>query len=332
MLLDNYIVDPTKYEEECIIGEGNFSTVSLVHPKDKEDNKLALKKIPYDCSDKDAQKFFIREVLIMSELDHPCLIKFFGFSFPTKKDKTFKIYSEYLPNKTLIQKLKEEDITKQLDATQKTIIVYGIASAMAYLHKKNIVHRDLKPENVFLNSNFEPILSDFGLSKIMNDELTITGRLGTPYFMAPELFLDENEYYKITEKIDVYAFAVTLLSMFTTNYKFPGRQPRSINQLINNINEGKRYVIPSTVPKFYVNLINKCWSNDASLRPSFDEIVELFESTTDFMFEGADEIKVKEYIKKVKNPSHFDEVKKINNSSFSSTSDEEIEETKEFCF
>lgn len=330
MYLDKYIIDPTKYEEEYEIGKGNFSTVSLVHPKSKDDIKYALKKIPYDSTDNDSQKFFIREVLIMSELKHPNLIKFLGFSFPTKRDRTFKIYSEFLENRTLIEKLNEEDSEKQLTATQKTIIVYGIASAMKYLHNKNIVHRDLKPENVFLDSNFEPVLSDFGLSKILNDdELKITGRLGTPYFMAPEMFSDEKDDVSITKKIDVYAFAVTLLSMFTTKYKFKGNQPRTIRQLVNYVIDGKRYQIPSEVPKFYRNLINKCWANDASERPSFDEIVDIFESSNDFMFEGSDEKKVKEFIRRTKNQLNSDEMMKANNTI---SSDEEIEETQEFVF
>ena len=282
-------------------------------------------------------KYFIREILIMSELNHPCLIKFIGFSFPSNNDQTYKIYSEYLPNKTLIEQLKQDEISKQLTATQKTIIIYGIVSAMAYLHKNNIVHRDLKPENVFLNSNFEPVLSDFGLSKICSDDITMTSKLGTPYFMAPELFDDENEENHITNKIDVYAFAVTLLSMFTTNYKFKGRQPRSISQLISNITNGKRYEIPSNVPKFYENLINRCWSNEASKRPSFDEILELFDSTDEFMLNGSDEKVVNEFINKVKNPNRFNEMRKSNNHlSYMSLSSEdeyeEYEETQEFDF
>lgn len=331
MYLDRYIIDPTQYEEEDTIGKGNFSSVSLVHPKKKDNIKIALKKIPVDINEKDSQKYFIREILIMSEINHPCLIKFIGFSFPTNKDQTFKIYSEYLPNKTLIEQLKQEDESKQLTATQKTIIIYGIASAMSYLHKKKIVHRDLKPENVFLNSNFEPVISDFGLSKICTDDITMTSRLGTPYFMAPELFDEDNT---VTNKIDVYAFAITLLSVFTTNYKFDGRQPRSINQLMNNILNGKRYKIPSNVPKFYQDLINRCWLNDPAKRPSFDEIVDLFESSDEFLLDGADKKKVKEFILKVKNPKNLDDLRKSNNklSFISSESDDEIEDTQEFDF
>ena len=203
---------------------------------------------------------------------------------------------------------------------------------MSYLHDKNIVHRDLKPENVFLNTKYEPVLSDFGLSKVCNDQLTMTSRLGTPYFMAPELFNDESDVNKITNKIDVYSFAITLLSFFTTNYRFSGCQPRTIHQLVSYILNGKRYQIPEFVPIFYQNLIQKCWSSDSASRPSFKEIVEIFESDDDFILEDANIKEVKNYIKKVKNPNYLEKLKKSNNYSYSSSSDDEIEDTVEFNF
>lgn len=332
MFLGNYLIDPSKYEEECSIGEGNFSTVSLVHPKDAKEINLALKRIPVDLKDKDMQKHFIREIVIMTELNHPCLINLFGFSLPSIKDQTFKIYSEYIPNKTLIDALKEIEDSKKLTDTQKTKIIYGFTSAMAYLHELNIVHRDLKPENIFLNSKFEPVLADFGLSKVCDDQLTMTSRLGTPYFMAPELFSDESDDNKITNKIDVYSYAVTILSFFTINYKFIGSQPRTINQLVNFILKGKRYQIPEDTPIFYQNLIKRCWANDAAERPSFKEIVELFDSNDAFILEDANVKDVKNYIKKVKDLNYCEKLKKSNNLSLSSSSDEEIDDTVEFNF
>ena len=115
---------------------------------------------------------------------------------------------------------------------KRSKIVYGIASAMAHLHRYNIVHRDLKPENIFLDENFNPILAYFGLSKFYKDKITMISRLGTPYYMSPEFFDDDKE---ITNKIDVYAFGITLLSLFTTKLKFVEKQPRSINQSISKL-------------------------------------------------------------------------------------------------
>lgn len=334
-MLYNYVVDPSDYiDENNLIGEGTFGTVYLVYPKDDKEQKVALKKIQVDLTDYDMQINFIREVSIMASLHHPCLIELLGITFPSKKEQTFQIYTKYLPNNTLDEILKEENHEKKLNGTQRTIIVYGIASAMSYLHRNNIVHRDLKPENIFLDEEFHPVLSDFGLSRICQEGTKMTGKLGTPYFMAPELFTDEEE--KITKKIDVYAFAVTLLSMFTVDYKFEGIQPRTLNQLVSAVTNGKRYKIPNDVPEYYASLIKRCWSNDINERPSFDEIINEFDKNDDFILPGASKTKVYKFISGIKS---FDDHNRINKLVFCSpTSTEEEketymdEETKEFDF
>lgn len=337
MCLENYIVDPTDYIEEKLIGEGNFGKVLLAYFKGEYDKKIAVKEIPVNLKDRDVQKSFIREISIMANLDHPNLIEFVGFSLPTHKSKKFKIYSKFMPNNNLLSILKRDEYqnedSKILDATKLSKIVYGIASSMAYLHQNNVVHRDLKPENVFMDENYEPILADFGLSRIYDDDITMTSRLGTPYFMAPEMFGENDE--KITNKIDVYAFAVTILSLFSTKYKFNGNQPRSINQFASNIMKGKRYVIPENVPEFYASLIKRCWSNNPKERPTFDEIVDKLEESDEFILKGANVKEVHDYIEKIKN---FNNSYKKKNNATTDSDDEQyesvdiVEETEEFNF
>lgn len=337
MPLEKYLLNPTHYKEEKTIGEGNFSSVSLVHLESNSENKIALKKIPFDTDDSDSQKYFIREISIMSELNHPCLIKFVGFSLPSRDDLFYKIYSEYLPNGTLIDALQDDELSsnssKILTPTIRSKIIYGIASGMAYLHKLNIIHRDLKPENVFLNSEYEPILSDFGLSKFCTDELKMTKRLGTPYFMAPELFFeDDDNAQPVTNKIDVYAFSITLLSMFSTKYTFTGIQPRTINQLVNHITKGKRFKIPDDVPEYYKSLIEKCWSTDPAERPSFEQILEDFDRSDDFILEGSDIEKVHDYMNSLKIHEQRSKLYGFCTSASSEDEYKQEDETQEFDF
>lgn len=330
-MLVNYLCDISEYEVEKEIAKGNFSKVFIGYLKNQRDHRIAIKRIPVNSEDPDSQRFFIRELSIMVNLNHPNLIKFIGFSLPSKKKQNFEILSLFLPNKTLLEILQEDkerdDDDKILNATRKTKIVYGIASAMSYLHKNNVAHRDLKPENIFMDEDFNPIISDFGLSKFYEENGSMTSKLGTPFYMAPELF-DDN--LKITQKIDVYSFAVTLLALFTTDFKFYGRQPRTINQLMTNILDGKRFIIPNDVPKFYVSLINKCWSYDQKERPSFDDIVKILEEDDDFMFDGSDKEEVYDYIKKI---SSFDSsYVKTDVTDSDKYEEEDEEETQEFDF
>lgn len=340
-MLANYIINPNHYKEEKTIGEGKFGSVLLAYLESNHEQKVALKKIPVDYDDNDSQKFFIREVSIMSDLEHPSIIKLIGFSLPSKNDMHFKIYSEYIPNGTLLEALSEDELndecSKILTPTIRSKIVYGIASAIKCLHKMKIIHRDLKPENIFLDEDYQPVISDFGLSRYCNNDLAMTKKLGTPYYMAPELFSeDDDDSEPITNKIDVYAFSLTLLSMFSTKFVFTGRKPRSISQLVNHIMNGKRYAIPDSVPEFYKNLIQKCWSSNPLERPSFEQIVEIFDKNDDFIFDGSDIDDVHKYMKYLEN---HDIDSKLNGSyiTSSSTSENESdqyeeEETQEFDF
>ena len=339
-MLVNYLINPSHYKEEKIIGEGKFGSVSLVHSKSNCKYKIALKEIPADLNEKDSQKYFIREVLVMAELNHPSLIKMIGFSLPSKNDLFFKIYSEYIPNGTLLNALCRDELADEssiiLTPTIRSKIIYGIASAMEYLHKQKIIHRDLKPENIFLDKENHPIISDFGLSRFCTNDLMMTKKLGTPYYMAPELFSDDSDTnIPITNKIDVYAFGMTLLTMFSTTFSFSGRKPRTISQLLRYILSGKRYIIPNDVPEFYSDLIQKCWLNNALERPSFEQIVKLFDQSDDFMIHGSDIEEVHKFMISMKIyeiNSKMNESCKFDSSSSLSDNESDQEETKEFDF
>ncbi|KAK8838287.1 hypothetical protein M9Y10_035710 [Tritrichomonas musculus] len=104
--------------------------------------------------------------------------------------------------------------------TKKYIYLLGISDAMRFLHKSGILHRDLKPQN---------ILVDFGLSKCFANSLTnsmqfsMTGQIGTPLYMAPEMFEDEEHF---GPAVDVYAFALLAYEIVT------GKEPFSENHLM----------------------------------------------------------------------------------------------------
>src|SRR5204862_5986224 len=87
-----------------------------------------------------------------------------------------------------------------------------LASALDYAHSHGIIHRDLKPTNVLMTPHGEPILSDFGLARLLQSggRLTNTGSaLGTPEYMAPEQAMGG----EISAQTDIYAFGVLLYEM-----------------------------------------------------------------------------------------------------------------------
>lgn len=324
MNLDELILDPNDFKEVKPIGSGQFGIVKLVKSK-KGDEQYALKQIPEETQDSDSQKLFIREILTLYTLTHPCILKISGFTIPSQADKSFYIFTEFMPNGNLKEasvKEKSGEHLPKFNATTKTICLIGISAGMKFIHEKKIMHRDLKPENIFFDKDFHPKIADFGLARLCEGVSQITSNLGTPYFMAPELFDDG----KITDAIDVYAFGVLLLSMFDPDFRFDAhKQPKNLSQLVSHIKNGKRFVMPKNVPEAYVDLINRCWSTDPKDRPTFKAIYEEVTKDDKYFIDGADNDEILEYIDSINN---F----KGRNSEKNEEEDLEEEDTKEFNF
>ncbi len=111
--------------------------------------------------------------------------------------------------------------------SQVLALATPLAAALDYAHVHGIVHRDLKPANVLLTPSGEPILSDFGLARLLQSaqRLTASGAaLGTPEYMAPEQAMGE----AVGPAADIYAFGVILYEMLTGAVPFPGETPVAI--------------------------------------------------------------------------------------------------------
>jgi serine/threonine protein kinase len=172
---------------------------------------------------------------------------------------------------------------------------------MAYIHDKKIIHRDLKPDNVFLNDDFEPCLADFGISRHCTAFLDKTAELGTPLYMAPELLDEEGKY---DEKVDVYAFAVTLYRFFTYTTKLDDnpRPFRDPTQLLHRIQRGARFVRVREIGDYHWGVIDRCWRTAPTQRPSFMDLAEEFRATHEYKFPGTVDEELLQYEEKILNP------------------------------
>jgi serine/threonine protein kinase len=185
--------------------------------------------------------------------------------------------------------------SKHWNPTRKQIVILGAACGMAFIHNCNIIHRDLKAENIFLNDRWEPMIADFGFSKALeqDEQLQMSGVMGTPYYMAPELFATDGEMP--SSAIDVYAYGVIVLSLFTRGtFNFPGQRLQSVRQLMTGLAKGLRFVIPPSVPAWCSQLIADCWETIPSDRPTFAQIVERLKNP-EFTLNGVEKSVYEEY-------------------------------------
>src|SRR5438552_2591260 len=132
---------------------------------------------------------------------------------------------------------------------QAAELIAKVARTVHYAHEHGILHRDIKPGNILLDAGGEPLLTDFGLARLLESESTITRTLevmGTPSYMAPEQASGETA--KLTSGTDVYGLGAVLYQLLTGHPPFAGgttyetirllletepRQPRLLNPKID---------------------------------------------------------------------------------------------------
>jgi len=155
---------------------------------------------------------FHAEIKTLGRIRHPHLVTLIGYH--ASETEMFLIYN-YLPGGNL-EKFIQERSSKFIKWNVIHKIALDIAHAIAYLHDEcnpRVIHRDVKPSNILLDNDFNAYLSDFGLSRLLENSEThaTTGVAGTFGYLAPEYAMT----CRVSEKADVYSYGVVLLELIS---------------------------------------------------------------------------------------------------------------------
>lgn len=291
--LVKYCCDLNEFKFGEKIGEGGFGEVFFaIHQP--TGTKSAVKKLFLKKMEGDDLVLFRRELENLAVCDNMFILPFLGctLTYP------FTIITKLIPNGSLFNALKHKKNAPGLTGTEKTIIAFGIAHGMAYLHKHRIMHRDLKSLNILLDEKLYPIICDFGLSR-KEDEGEAEGSsqfatkdVGTPHWMAPEMF-DSTIY---SNKVDVYSYGMLLWEMLAESAPFKNMNAVQIGYAVCKKHERPKF--PEDAPKLLKKLISHCWKQDPDQRPTFDEIVKLLKDVQQ-LYAGTDKHAVAQFIKLV---------------------------------
>ena len=244
---------------------------------DKETSKEYAAKVLNDEGDAplDHQMIY-REIGIMIQCQHPTIIKFIGYSLvDIYNQNNVTIFMQYGEKNSLfdfLSQIRRNNANGQYNNTIGQIILVGIARGMMYLHQCQIVHRDLKPGNILLDENYEPHITDFGLSKFnFHDQMMDPSQnFGTAKYLAPECI--NKEFYN--KKADVYSFGIIMYEIVTRKEPYPADafKPTTNYFLSRVANEDLRPVFDIPAKPSIKKLIESCWSKKPEERLTFEEI------------------------------------------------------------
>jgi serine/threonine protein kinase len=203
-------------------------------------------KVMRGLLEKDSEQLarFQREAEVIEDLRHQNIVQMFEYDV---EDESPYLVMEYIPGPSLASYLKIlQDKKQRLPIGLVAQILKSIASALDYAHLKGIVHRDIKPANVLLRSqsaaiesnktlpiDVEPILTDFGLVRLLDSTMhTTAGSVsGTPTYMSPEQARGE----KVDKRTDIYSLGIMLYEMLAGVVPF--QSDTTFGMLMKHINE-----------------------------------------------------------------------------------------------
>lgn len=143
-----------------------------------------------------------------------------------------------------------------------------VLDGLSFLHSRHIIHRDLKCDNLFIRgSTGDIVIGDFGISRVTSETGNASTILGTPEYMAPEIYEE-----KYSSKSDIYSFGMCILEMVTN--RVPYSECNSVPQIWKKVTEEIRPEALSTVTiESLRNLIESCAHFDQEMRPSIESIM-----------------------------------------------------------
>ncbi|XP_041804793.1 ephrin type-A receptor 4-A-like isoform X3 [Chelmon rostratus] len=272
-------IDVSSIHIERVIGMGEFGEVcsGRLRVHGKREIYVAVKSLKAGYSDKQ-RRDFLSEASIMGQFDHPNIIRLEGV---VTRCKPLMIITEYMENGSLDAFLRKHD--GQFTVIQLVGMLRGIASGMKYLSDMSYVHRDLAARNILVNSNLVCKVSDFGLSRVLEDdpEAAYTTRATGTYlspggkipirWTAPEAIA----YRKFTTASDVWSYGIVMWEVVSY-----GERPywdMNNQDVIKAIEEGYRLPAPMDCPVVLHQLMLDCWERERAERPTFSQILNMLD-------------------------------------------------------
>ncbi len=221
-----------KYTVTRILGRGGMAEVYEAY-NPILDRRVAIKVIfPQLSAEKDFEERFRREAKLIAALRHPHIVQLYDYDIV--EDQPFMIM-EYLEGGTLRERLDALRARGEvMPLVEVARLITAVAEALDYAHTQGAVHRDIKPANIMFTAQNEPVLTDFGIAKVVIDsvQISLSGNvIGTPAYMSPE----QARSMPVDARSDTYSLGVVAYELVAGRVPFDAGSPTAV--MLQHISE-----------------------------------------------------------------------------------------------
>jgi serine/threonine protein kinase len=253
------------------LGHGGMATVYKAY-EPALDRYVAIKVLrKFFAQDPEFMQRFRREAKAIAKLNHPNIVPIHSYG---EQGEIAYIVMRYVEGGTLKQ------VCGQIFEPERAVqLLLPVVRALAYAHHRGIVHRDIKPSNVLLSEGDWPMLTDYGLAKMLEATSKLTGSgvgMGTPMYMSPE----QGQATDVDHRTDIYSTGIMLYELLTGDVPFQADTPMAIViQHISSPMPMPRQVNPE-IPEVLERIILKATAKSPEDRfQTSDELISALEDS-----------------------------------------------------
>src|SRR5689334_411501 len=239
------------------LGAGGRATVYKAYHA-AMDRYVAIKVLPQHlASDPNFRARFQQEARVIARLEHRHILPVYDVA---EEDGIPYLVMRYTDGGDLNHLIAGRPTLERM-----VELVAQVAEALSYAHRQGVIHRDVKPANVLIGRDGDALLADFGIAKIYEDTLQLTGEgnmVGTPAYMAPEQLQGQ----RVDARTDIYALGVVLYQVLTGECPFVAETPLAVAMMhIHNPLRPPRQIKPD-IPETIERIILRAMAKDPADR------------------------------------------------------------------
>ncbi|MFC2159866.1 protein kinase [Actinomycetota bacterium] len=235
--------------------------------------KVAVKILSRNyAGDRNFVARFKSEAQVLAKLKHPNIVDIYDWG---KFDDSYFIIMEYIDGVSLKELI---DLKGALDPEVSTHLIIQICEALSFAHNNNLIHRDVKPQNILITSEKKVKVTDFGIAKSLNTDITKTLNIvGTAQYISPE----QARGNVLDNRTDIYSLGVVFYEMLTGDTPFRG--DTSVDISLKHVSEKptKPSSLIEDIPLKLEKIVMTCLEKDPNRR--YEDIESLKKDLNNYL-------------------------------------------------